>query len=62
MNERTIAHYLEIYKKGLLEDILPFWMKHGIDREDGGIHFVWTGMGPSLIQTKEYGKPDALPG
>ena len=39
MNERTIAHYLEIYKKGLLEDILPFWMKHGIDREDGGYSF-----------------------
>jgi N-acylglucosamine 2-epimerase len=25
------------YRGGLLEDVLPFWMRHGVDREHGGI-------------------------
>ena len=25
------------FKEYLVEDILPFWLKHGIDREIGGI-------------------------
>ncbi|MCS5627736.1 MAG: AGE family epimerase/isomerase [Planctomycetes bacterium] len=25
-----------IYRDGLLEDVLPFWLKHGVDREHGG--------------------------
>jgi len=31
--------YLEIYKTGLLENIIPFWIKHCIDWEDGGFTF-----------------------
>ena len=39
MNKKTIEHYLDKYKTGLLEDILPFWIKHAIDWEDGGFTF-----------------------
>ena len=28
--------YAEIYRRGLLEDTIPFWMKHSVDREHGG--------------------------
>jgi N-acylglucosamine 2-epimerase len=39
MNNQTIKNYLEIYKTGLLENIIPFWIKHSIDWEDGGFTF-----------------------
>jgi len=39
MNKQTIQNYLETYKTGLLEDIIPFWIKHCIDWEDGGFTF-----------------------
>jgi N-acylglucosamine 2-epimerase len=29
----------ETYQEGLLEDVLPFWLGHAIDREDGGFLF-----------------------
>lgn len=28
--------FLRIYRDGLLDDTLPFWIKHGVDREWGG--------------------------
>ena len=33
----NFTELLTIYKKTLLEDIVPFWMKHGIDHDYGGI-------------------------
>jgi len=38
--ERTA--YRDEYRDGLLKDTIPFWLKHGIDREKGG---VFTGLG-----------------
>ncbi len=32
----NIDEYIRIYRDGLLEDIMPFWIKHSIDREYGG--------------------------
>jgi N-acylglucosamine 2-epimerase len=31
------AELLKEYRDGLLGDVMPFWLKHGIDREHGGI-------------------------
>ncbi len=39
MNKQTIKTYLDTYKIGLLENIIPFWIKHSIDWEDGGFTF-----------------------
>ena len=39
MNKQTIKNYIETYKTGLLENIIPFWTKHCIDWEDGGFTF-----------------------
>lgn len=39
MKEADIKLYLDIYKRGLLENILPFWIRHGIDWKDGGYTF-----------------------
>ena len=40
MDRQRLEYYLNIYKKGLLEDILPFWEKHAVDLEDvlGKVH------------------------
>ena len=32
-----IDKLLSVYRDGLLEDTIPFWMKNGMDREHGGI-------------------------
>ena len=39
MEKSTLEKYYKIYRNGLLDDVLPFWMKHAIDREDGGYIF-----------------------
>lgn len=33
---KNIEQYIEIYKKGLLENIIPFWTKYGVDKDFGG--------------------------
>lgn len=32
-----IHQLLSVYRDGLLEDVLPFWIKNGVDREFGGV-------------------------
>jgi N-acylglucosamine 2-epimerase len=34
-----IAELIAVYRDGLLEDTLPFWTRHAIDREHGGFLF-----------------------
>ena len=29
---------IRTYRDGLLQDVIPFWLKHGLDRKHGGIH------------------------
>ena len=36
MKKEEIITYLSIYRKGLLEDNIPFWLKYCIDKEYGG--------------------------
>ena len=38
-------HYAEIYKNELLEEIIPFWEKHSIDKEYGGYFTCLTDTG-----------------
>jgi N-acylglucosamine 2-epimerase len=45
-----ITDYLSIYKEGLLNDIMPFWINHSIDRECGGFMFCLDRDG-SIIDT-----------
>jgi len=39
LDRKTLQNYILTYKSGLLENILPFWMKHAIDLTDGGFTF-----------------------
>ncbi|HID21204.1 MAG TPA: N-acylglucosamine 2-epimerase [Planctomycetaceae bacterium] len=36
MNARRIDQLIRVYRDTLLEDVLPFWIEHGVDREYGG--------------------------
>lgn len=40
MNKQDIDRYISIYKDGLLENIIPFWLRHSIDKEYGGFMFA----------------------
>ncbi len=40
MTTQEIEKYISIYKHGLLDDIIPFWVKHSIDHEHGGFMFA----------------------
>lgn len=33
-----LRRWAEIYRRDLVDDVLPFWLKHGMDREHGGIY------------------------
>ncbi len=50
MDTETRNHYLKIYRDGLLNDVLPFWMRHAIDREYGGF-MIARGRDGSLLDT-----------
>jgi len=36
MNQQRIDELTAVYRDGLLEDTLPFWIDHSVDREHGG--------------------------
>ena len=36
MHSSRIVELITVYRDGLLEDTLPFWINHCVDREHGG--------------------------
>lgn len=38
MNDGRIQELTDIYRDGLLNDTLPFWINHAVDREQGGFY------------------------
>jgi N-acylglucosamine 2-epimerase len=36
MNRSELADYASLYRRTLLDDVLPFWMNHAVDRVHGG--------------------------
>jgi N-acylglucosamine 2-epimerase len=32
-----VKEFAEIYRRALLDDVIPFWLRHGMDQEHGGI-------------------------
>ena len=37
MTDERIKELLDLYRTSLLEDVVPFWLKHAVDRRHGGI-------------------------
>jgi len=36
MKKNQLAELCELYRRQLLEDVIPFWMKYSLDRKYGG--------------------------
>ena len=47
-----IKSWAESYKKDLTENIMPFWMKYGFDRENGGVYTCVDRDGSLMDTTK----------
>lgn len=47
-----IKSWAESYKKDLTENIMPFWMKYGLDRENGGVYTCVNRDGSFMDTTK----------
>ena len=47
-----IKHWSDTYRKDLTENIMPFWMKYGWDRENGGVYTCVNRDGSLMDPTK----------
>jgi len=50
MDDGRITELIDVYRDGLLEDVIPFWLKNGWDREHGG-YFTALGRDGAVIDT-----------
>jgi N-acylglucosamine 2-epimerase len=50
MNAERLRYLRDVYRDGLLNDTLPFWLQHAIDRECGG-YFIALDQDGSVLQT-----------
>ncbi|MCP3917639.1 MAG: N-acylglucosamine 2-epimerase [bacterium] len=49
---QRLSELREVYRRGLLEDTLPFWIEHCVDREHGGFTFALDRDGSRLDTDK----------
>lgn len=47
-----LKHYADIYRRGLTENIMPFWLKNGLDRVNGGVYTCLDRDGSLMDSTK----------
>jgi N-acylglucosamine 2-epimerase len=54
MTELNVSKLLLFYEEQLFRDILPFWLKNGIDKEYGGYFTCFTNTGEELVSDDKY--------
>lgn len=47
-----LGYWEETYKNDLLNDVMPFWLKYGIDKENGG-YFTCLNRDGSLMDSNK---------
>ena len=47
-----LSNWAACYKKDLIENILPFWLKNGLDRKHGGVYTCLDRDGSLMETTK----------
>ena len=53
LDSRRISELVKVYRDGLLEDTVPFWLNHAIDEDHGGFTFALDRDG-TLLSTDKY--------
>lgn len=53
-----LGYWEETYKNDLVNDVMPFWLKYGIDKENGGYFTCLNRDGSLMVQTNRYGSRD----
>lgn len=56
-----LAYWGKTYRNELLSNILPFWMKYGLDKENGGYFTCVDRDGTLMDSTKSVGSKDDSP-
>lgn len=56
-----LAYWGKTYRNELLSNILPFWMKYGLDKENGGYFTCVDRDGTLMDSTKSFGSKDDSP-
>ena len=56
-----LAYWGKTYRNELLSNILPFWMKYGLDKENGGYFTCVDRDGTLMDSTKPFGSKDDSP-
>ena len=51
-NKKYIKEWADRYKTDLTEDILPFWLNHGLDKVNGGFYTCVDRDGTLMDSTK----------
>jgi mannose/cellobiose epimerase-like protein (N-acyl-D-glucosamine 2-epimerase family) len=51
----TAKEYASLYRDHLLEDIVPFWIRHSGDYERGGYFTAWIQKGRCMTQINSCG-------
>jgi len=49
---KYLSEWRNRYRRDLLDDILPFWLKHGLDKENGGVYTCVDREGNLMDSTK----------
>ena len=51
-NNLYIKYWAETYKEDMLTNIMPFWLKYGLDKEHGGVYTCLSRSGELMDSTK----------
>ena len=49
----ALEQYAELYRRELLDSVIPFWLRHGLDRARGGFFTCLTREG-AVYDTRKY--------
>ena len=50
--QNYLSYWSSLYKEDLTENILPFWLEHGWDKENGGVYTCVDREGKLMDSTK----------